>query len=239
MKPSTRLHRRWKPFGAPDVHEVYRRACAEVCAGCGLHTYCWEKNKSRTDDVFAGLTPVLREKGKVENSDFGDYFVEHCGRTGELREAVNARYGEFLSRETAQLRATEVKNAVEEQFATASALLADLAQELSLHEQFDTEAAERVDEVLRSYGVVPVQVCCRIDRFGRMTVEAETSRAYKVRLNRAALTQDLSRACGRNFAQPSVSASQNRCLFQLSERPLYHVECGSARHICGHGNLWR
>lgn len=222
---------------APDVHEVYRRACAEVCAGCGLHTYCWEKNKSRTDDVFTGLTPVLREKGKVENSDFGDYFVEHCGRTGELREAVNARYGEFLSRETAQLRATEVKNAVEEQFATTSALLADLAQELSLHEQFDTEAAERVDEVLRSYGVVPVQVCCRIDRFGRMTVEAETSRAYKVRLNRAALTQDLSRACGRNFAQPSVSASQNRCLFQLSERPLYHVECGSARHICGHGNL--
>ena len=99
---------------APDIDNVYRRASSEVCAGCGLHAYCWEKNRPRTDAIFQGLTPVLREKGAVKNEDFGSYFAEHCGRAGDMREAVNARYGEFLTREAAQLRAVEVKNAVEE-----------------------------------------------------------------------------------------------------------------------------
>lgn len=222
---------------APDIESVYRRAAGEVCAGCGLHSYCWEKNRDRTEETFRALTPVLREQNRVKNEDFGSYFAEHCTRTGDMREAVNARFREFLTREAAQLRAVEVKNAVEEQFAASAALLRDMAEEFDRHERFDAEAAENVSEVLRSYGVVPVQVSCRVDRFGRMTVEAETSRAYRLRLNRAALTQDLSRACGRNFAQPVVSSGQNRCLFQISERPRYHVECGSSRHVCRHGSL--
>ncbi len=78
-------------------------------------------------------------------------------------------------------------------------------------------------------GVTPLEVCCRVDKYGRMTVEAEVSRERQKRLNRASFTREVSEACGRAFAPPCVSSAEDRCRIQMCQRP--QLQIGRSRRI--------
>ena len=126
---------------------------------------------------------------------------------------------------------------VENQFTTTAAVLSDLSAEFDLCERFDEDAAEKVGEVFRRAGVVPMEVSCRVDRYGRMTIDAQTTRTYRLKINRAQLGRELNRACGRQFMQPCVSTTHAQCRFSVCERPQYRILCGSAQHASGGGAL--
>ena len=74
-------------------------------------------------------------------------------------------------------------------------------------------------EVLRHRELTPIEVCCRIDKFGRMTIEANICRTHGVHINKGQLTREISGACGRTFTQPSVTAAG--VLFGLGAGFLY------------------
>ena len=222
---------------APDINGVYKMAVEEACMGCGLKLYCWEKNYSENMDALNHLTDCFKKSGMVTQEDFLEPLRERCGRLSELVTAVNQRYREFMAREAAERRVAQVREMVADQFQTTAQILGDLSQELELFERFDFDAARKVGEVLRGHGVIPVDVSCRTDRYGRMTVEAEAAKPKKKNLNRLALTRDISRVCGRRFSPPCISITAKLCKIQMSEQPALHVTIGSAQHICGEGDL--
>lgn len=222
---------------APDISGVYHKAADEVCHNCGLKSYCWNRNFNESMNVFNDLTEKLRGKGRISRDDFSAYFSSHCSRLNQMTEAVNRNYSEFTIKDAAENRAQQIRNVVSGQFVTTSRMLEDMAGELELYEKFDFTAAQRVEEVLRLAGVRPIDVSCRTDHFGRMSVEAVASSGECVHLNKAELTREISRVCERKFQPPCVSAAGGECRIQMNELPVYRIKTGCAQHICGNGNL--
>lgn len=222
---------------APDMQTVYNRSAEKICAGCGKSVICWRKYKDSTIANFASVTKPLKENGKIENSDFQKEYLDRCNRSGEMKDEINKNYGRFLSREAAELRASQVREVVESHFRTTSGILNEMADEFARYEHFDEEAAERVRAVLRDNGMAPLEVCCRVDKFDRMSVEAEVERERRKKINRASFTKEISAACGRTFSPPCISVAQDRCRIQMCQRPKFDIARGFAQY-CAHGGAF-
>lgn len=220
---------------APNLQGVYNRATETVCAGCALGTVCWRKYKDQTLENFAQLSRPLKEKERLETCDFTKEFSDRCCRAGEMRDELNKNYARYLMKESAELRTAQVREVVEEHFRTTAGILEEMAGEFSLYQHFDEEAAQRVAGILRENGIVPLEVCCRVDKYGRMTIEAEIGRERQKRLNRAAFTREISAACGRMFSPPCVSSTEDRCRIQMCQRPLMEVGRGFSQYCAGGG----
>ncbi len=221
----------------PSINQVYNNAAGEICAACAMRSLCWKKNKEQTVSSFAGLTPILRAKSKVENADFGKSFIDICGRAGEMREAVNKHYRDYVAKQFASLRAAQVRDIAGEQFLTTATLLSDLSKEFAHYERFDEDAQQKVSDILKKHGIYPIEICCRIDKYDRMTVEAEIEKGVNTKINKSQFAREVSNACGRTFAQPCISTADNACKLQMCQRPELEVEVGmdqsSAGKLCG------
>ena len=224
---------------ANDLADVYGRAAERVCVGCSQSAICWKRNRDATQKTFSRLSYPLRERGKINRADFDGVFLSRCGRCAEIRDAVNAEYRELVARESAKMRAEQVRAVVEEHFRSTSGMLTDMADEFEQYEKFDEECADLVREVLRQHALTPAEVCCRVDREGRMTVEMSARCGRDVNIHKAQLTREISSACGRTFAQPSISVAGGVMKIQMSQRPVYSVTRGFAQHaangaaLCG------
>lgn len=222
---------------APDINSVYNRTIDEVCCNCGLKVYCWERNYNDSMNSLNDLTDKLRSKGKIERSDFNMQFATHCSRLSNILDSVNINFNEFMIKDAAESRAQQIRSVVSDQFITTSNMLEDMASELELFERFDFAAAQQVSEILRNAGIQPIDVSCRTDRFDRMSIEIITAPVECTRLNKAELTNEISRVCDRTFQLPCVSTAKGKCRMQMSERPLYRVQSGCAQHSCGNAQL--
>ena len=231
------VSRRLEQTCAPDIASVYNKAVEQVCRTCGLKGYCWDKSYNKTMDVFNNLSEPLRAKKKVERDDFREEFRNHCGRLGLLAEAVNRNFAEFSVLEAAESRAQQIRGMVAEQFTITGSMLEDMAAEMEMYEKFDALATQKAADVLRIAGIQPASVSCRVDRFGRMSVEAVASPAECVRVGRAQLAEELSRACGRTFETPCLTSASGKCRIRLNERASYKVKTGCAQHSCGNGRF--
>lgn len=222
---------------APNLQGVYDRATETVCAGCSMTGVCWRKYRDQTVENFSQLTQILKEHGKADTADFTQDFVKRCGRAGEMRDEINKNYNRYLIKEAAELRAAQVREAVEGHFKTTAGILDEMAGEFSLYQHFDEEAAQRVEDVLLDNGVIPIEVCCRLDKFGRMTVEAEIRRERRKRLNRAVFTKEVSAACGRTFSPPCVSDTDGKCRIQMCQRPSFGMGRGFSQYSAKNGTF--
>ncbi|MFI3206982.1 MAG: SpoIIE family protein phosphatase [Clostridia bacterium] len=216
---------------------VFNQATSEICAGCSLRAVCWRKNKAQSIDAFSVLLPYLKAKGEIDIENFPDYFKERCGRATEMKNSINRFYKLFLERQIAEIRSENIRDIAAEQFKVTSAMLGDMASEISLYDSFDEEAAKRVIEIFRKMEINPVEVSCRMDRHSRMTIEAEIEKTRDTKLNKNYLVKEVSRACGRIFSPPCISNAQYSYKLQMCQKPLYDIAIGmaqeSASELCG------
>ena len=228
-----KISRTLQENAADDFPAIYARVAEKVCGDCSQCAVCWRKNRDETQKCFSRLTFPLREHGRIDRGDFDIPFLTRCGRAGEIRDAVNSEYKELLARESARMRAEQVRIVVEEHFRSTAQMLGDMAEEFEQYQHFDEESAEQTREVLRRHDLVPIEVCCRIDKFGRMTVEAHVVHSRGTHVNKGQITRALSSACGRTFAQPAVTTAGDRMRIQWSQKPVYNVLRGFAQHAAG------
>lgn len=228
---------------SPDIGGVYHKAIDEVCHTCGLRNYCWEHGYNETMDAFNNLTENLRANGKVGRDDFCRQMKTHCGRLGEIAEAVNRNYSEFSVLEASESRARQVRGVVAQQFTTTGHMLEDMASDMEMFERFDAGAAQKAADVMRLAGMQPLEVSCRVDRFGRMTVEAAASAADCAHVKKGELAAEVSRACGRTFEIPYINTAHGKCRIRINEKARYRVKAGCAQHSCKGGKFcgdcWR
>lgn len=220
-----------------DISSVYAQSAEETCAHCGLRAYCWENQKEQSYNDFNRLTPTLIKNGKIEESDFSHTFTKKCCKSMEMAGAINKNYDSYKAYLAAERRVGEIRSVVAGQFSGLGDILCEMAEEFEKFERFDLSAAERVSSVMKMSGIVPLDVSCRVDRFGRMTVEIETAEFDRNTLKRGQLAKEVSKACGRHMDTPCISYAANRCRIQISERPLYDIQIGSAQHVSGNGQL--
>lgn len=220
-----------------NISNVFAKSVERVCCGCGLRSYCWEKDKEKSRVDFEKMTPVILKKGSLTAKDFGECYSKKCCKVPELVEVINKNYDSYMSYLSAERRVGEIRSVVAGQFSGLGEILQDMADEFENYSQFDTAASERVSTVLKMQGFTPMEVSCRTDRMNRMTVEMEVQDTDKGLIKKAQLVKEISKACGRYMDTPCISMVPNRCRIQMSERALYDVQIGSAQHISGRGRL--
>lgn len=206
-----------KKIGANDFDGVYRQVQDGVCQKCGLKMYSLEKNFNGTCGVFNDISFVLRKKERIEAEDVPEYFRERCIRIQPLLNAFNVSYADFILRESAEARIAEVRSVVADQFDGMADMLSDLSNELNADEKYDAKAAARVTCVLQAFGLEPVGVACRLDKYERMTIEA-TCLAASHRLDVTELRGVLDEACDRFFDTPCLCAAGEETKITVSER---------------------
>lgn len=222
-------------IAAPDMQGVYNKAVENICTGCGKSTLCWRKYKAETTAAFSGLTAVLKQEAKISTNHFSKEFLDRCGRQNEMRDEVNKSYARLLAKQEAEIRSAQVREVVESHFKTTAGILTEMADEFGSYLCFDEEAAQRVADVLRNNGIIPIDVCCRIDKFDRMSIEAEIENKRERRINRAVLTKEISAACGRAFSPPCTSTIQGKCRLQMCQRAELDVVRGFSQYSANGG----
>lgn len=226
-----------KKLFAADPSQVYTNSAEEICQNCGLRVFCWEKQRQSTLSDFHSLTSALKKNGRISEKDFSVRFAKKCCKAREMAASINKNYESYLSYLSAERRVGEVRAVVAGQFSGLSEILGEMAEEFRSFERFDTACAERVSVSLKESGISPIDVSCRIDRFGRMAVEIETVDFHSNSVKNAELLKQVSKACGRRFDSPCLSLAPDRCKIQMSERASLDIEIGSSQHISNDGAL--
>lgn len=215
----------------PDLGTVYRRVSGEVCRQCGLCTFCWDTHFGDTMASFNDMTPILRENGQMDRAAVTGHLARHCSRTEQIVQQINRGYMDYLVRESAWRRLSEIQSVVTDQFSGMADLLGELSQDFSAAEQVDAEAATRVSAVCEQFGFIVQDAVCFIGRGGRMTVEILASDVH-VRLEESRWHQEIENACGRSFDHPVVLRMGDDVKITMSERPNYTVEIGASQLCC-------
>ena len=222
---------------APNISSVYERCSDTVCRTCGLKMFCWGPAYHDTQSALNDMTQVLRAQGAVAKEDVPQVFARRCCHLTDLLTEINQNYHDFTIREGAERRISEVRAVVADQFDGLSSLLGELSHEFEETERFDRETAAKASAMLEQYGVEPVDVCCRMDRYGRMTVTASVKNLNSATADRATLIAELSHACGRSFEKPCIAWAGEEAQITLHEKAEFTMELGCAQHNAGDAQL--
>lgn len=222
---------------APSLEGVYEKAVADTCKRCGMRVFCWEHKGGMRMDMFQTLNDKLLENGGVVREDFRSDFKKRCCRISEMCESVNRCYGNYLAYQAAQRRVDEVRGVVAGQFCGLGEILGEMAREYEEYDTFDRESADKICTALKDMGLVPIDISCRVDRLGRMTVEIETADTDTKKVKKVLIFKTVSKICGRRFEAPVVTSAYEACRIMLAEKTCFDIEIGSSQHISGDGRL--
>ena len=212
------------------LNSVMNSSVSEVCPGCSRCSVCWKKEKAKTVKNLSSVIPSLKKENRIVPSDFPDEMKETCNRQDKLSDAINKNYRDYMASQALEIKTAQIRKMTGEQFEATSGLLKDIAEDFASFKNFDRESGERVEEVLRRNDLDAVDVCCRIDKYGRMTINAEVKRHKQSKVNKALLTREISSACGRTFSPPSVCVSEELMRITMIEKPELDVAFGSSQH---------
>ena len=221
----------------PTLESVYKKAVESTCARCGMRTFCWEHKNGVSMEEFESVSEKLRKNGEINAEDFCENFRRVCCRTAEMSGAVNRFYKSYLSSEAAAKRVDEIRTVVAGQFCGLGEILGEMADEYENYEVFDNTLAENILLKLKELGMIPIDVSCRIDYMGRMTVEAEVFDGDRDKMKKIPIMKEISKVCGRKFDMPNITAAFGRCRIILCERTAFEVEIAASQHVSRSGQL--
>ena len=210
----------------PPLEKVITSIEQKVCNGCSMRCYCWEERREST---------VATIISKVRNEGSGS--ITGCGRQGELIAAAKKSYDEFVSRNEASGRIREIREALADQFAGVADLLAEIADEFDRERIFDHEAAQRIESALRSVDIIPSDIGCAVDKYGRMTVEIRVINGDRARFNKMTILREICAVCGREFEPPIICSSARGTLITLAQKARLNPDVGLASLTCNDGKL--
>lgn len=219
------------------IDEVCKNAINYTCKGCGLKVFCWDKEYDFTKKAFSKVNNKLKSKGKVDKTDFSESFSHRCSKFPEMIRSINKYYDEFVIKESAQRRMGEIRGVVSEQFSGMSRILKDIGTEFKNYEKFNDDISEKLMTRLKQVDILPIDISCREDKFGRLSIEMEIINRERRKLDKLTIEKEISAVCGKFMDIPLINYADDRCRIQLSEKPIINLKIGSAQHICNNGKL--
>ncbi len=222
-----RISARLDDIDRPSLEKVIPSIEDSVCIDCSMRCYCWEENRDKT---VADIIKLVR--GESNKS------VRGCGRAYNLNRTARAVYNQYEAKEEAANRIREIRELMSDQYAGISDLLSEVADEFEKERSFDIEAAGRIESALRSVDIIPSDIGCLTDKYGRMTVEIRVPYHDRARFNRKIILREVSVACARDFEPPIISSAGSRgTLITLAEQARLRADTAVASINCGENKL--
>ncbi|MBR4073419.1 MAG: hypothetical protein IKK24_05675, partial [Clostridia bacterium] len=192
-------------INAPDFNTVINRIEQDACAGCKLRVHCWETKKDDTVSAIFSMTKAVKS-GELSPELFApEDFRGRCLRVGRMGSSVYKHYSDYASKTAAENRLCEIRSVVTDQFDGISKMLRDLSDDFKRNERFDNSTALIAADALKNIDIRADECSCRVDKFGRMTVEFRTKKNPEQRFNKIQIMKLLSIVCERDFDAPIIS----------------------------------
>lgn len=217
----------------PNFAEVLSKTENDVCKGCTLHQYCWERQRSSTVDAVLGMSDAVRKCRPISMADIPAEFSERCLRIERFEDALSHNYTDFLSELAAERRVTEMREAVSNQMNGIADMLAELAEEFKTAQKYDIAMAGRVAAALKELDLNAGECSCVVDRFGRMTVEVRLPEAPEMPINRARILERLEQICERDFEPPEINRVGRAYYITATEKAVLSVDCACTQFCQG------
>ena len=218
-----------------ELDSVFERSIEECCSRCGMRAFCFRDVGS--EEKLKSLQPILTAAGEIDENDITRVFSKRCCRSRELARSINESYLSYRGYLTAKARTAQIRGVVAGQFCGLGEILSGIKNELEQFESFDEAAQEKISDYLRMKGCVVFECSVRLNTYGRMSIEAETSADDRRVLKKESIESDISRLCGRRLDTAKLTNSGNRLRITLNEKPRLDVNIGTAQHICKDGRL--
>ncbi|MBQ2676377.1 MAG: SpoIIE family protein phosphatase [Clostridia bacterium] len=230
---------RLKDINTPKISDVFVKVENESCDKCGLRIHCFETAKTGTYTAFMEMAKTVRNKGELKAEDYPENWSNRCLDPDRVAKSLHSNFTAFLSKEAAENRISQIRSVVSDQFNGLSDMLYDMAEELAESDIYDTDTAERIDSALRTMGIQATDVCCRIDKAKRMSVEICAMQIKDKSINKLSLLNKICDVTARKFDPPCIVNSGSKTLITLSEKANFRVEVGVAQYsyknskLCG------
>ncbi len=226
-------------INSPDFDTVISNIESSACRGCTLSVHCWEQKKNDTVSAVLDMIKGIKD-GEEEPVSFApDEFRGRCIRPAKMGQAVFRHYSDYASRIAAESRLSDVRSIVSDQFDGISNMLSDLACELSRDEAFDDVTAAKIASALKNIDIHADECGCRLDKYGRMTVEIIVKPTEKIRYARMQILRAVEACCDRDFEPPTFNEFNKSVYIILGEKATISVDIGVSQHaaapsgICG------
>lgn len=226
-------------INAPDFGTVIAAIEQDACSGCKLRLHCWESRRDSTVEAILGMTKAVKEGSRTPENGAPEEFRGRCLRVSQVANAAYKRYSDYTSRIAAENRIDEVRSVVSDQFDGISYMLTELANDLENDGKFDNSTAEKAAAALKNLGAQTEECTCKIDKYGRMSLEIKMKKQPDLTINKLQLMKLLSVVCERDFDVPTISAAGGSLYITLYEHAAIRVDvgveqkCACASAMCG------
>ena len=209
---------------ADETQSVFEKTSSQTCSDCGLKTSCWEKNPNDTARAFSQMIPTLKRLGCVDSDTLPDYFKGCCCRSRQIISQTNINYAEYIAKQSAKRRISEVRQLIGGQFDAMSSVLGRLSGELGDIRSIDTQATAAVKQALKELGL-KIDFCyCIIGELDRMTVEFCIREVVEESIPDKVLMSLLEEITERTFERPTVCTVGGLSRYTFNEQANYRVE---------------
>lgn len=224
-------------INAPDFDWVLSSVREDACKGCSLCSYCWERKRRETHDAVLYMTKLIKGGEREPHSLAPDEWQGRCLRTGRVGKATVKYFDEYASKIAAETRIEEIRQVVSDQFDGISNMLFELGQEFETCETFDTTLAAAVSAALKDIDILATDAACKIDKYGRLSLELRAHLQQHAPINRMDVLQIAEAVCEREFEPPIVTRVKNEVFIRLCEKALFTAQIGVCQIIAGGGNI--
>ena len=214
-------------INSPDFTSVISAIENDACAGCKLRVHCWETKKDSTINALLEITKAIKSGEKDPETFVPLEFKGRCIKSSKVALSTLRHYSEYASRIAAECRIDEVRSVVSDQFDGISAMLCDLSRSYKQDEHFDSTAAENASSALRSLDIGTEESCCKVDKFGRLTIELKLKKTPELVINKLQVMKAVSLACERDFDIPTVSQIGGNIFLTINEKAALTVDFGA------------
>ena len=223
--------------GKNTEDNVMLEARNKICNSCGFNSFCFGNKNVETVEALSKINESLKKKGKISKSDFPISFIKRCKRVAELKDSINEIYKNLLEKNISEKRVSEVRNFVSEQFFDIGLLMSDIVAEIKNLDAFDLELSKKVKSELSRLGLNTINVCCRYNKYRRLTIEIDFDIEEKEKIKKLNLKRKLSKVCHKTLNLACSNAISDIFRVTLTEKPNLNIQIGIAQHICKNGML--
>ena len=213
-------------INSPDFGTVITAIEQDACAGCKLRIHCWESRRDSTVEAILGMTKAIKEGSRTPENGAPEEFRGRCLRISQVANAAYKRYSDYTSRIAAENRIDEVRSVVSDQFDGMSYMLSELANDLEKDGKFDNSTAAKAAAALKNLGINTEECTCKIDKFGRMSLEMKVKKQPDTVINKLQMMKLLSVVCERDFDPPAINTAGDSVFITLNEHAAIRVDVG-------------
>jgi len=223
-----------------DITGVFDRVAESVCKDCSLCLYCWDRNFYNTYQVMFRIIERLDAKGRIEESDIPDYFLDKCERIYDFVKAVNSAYEVFKVDMVWKRKIGESRELISQQLEGLSKVISSLSSEINTDICFKADLEDLILFELKKAGLKAKDVTVFENKWGKYEISVYHKACGGKRKCISSMEKLISDAVGRKMVKEDSGCCQkvkgNLCILKLVEEETFRVTTGVAK-VCKYDGL--